>query len=65
MHPMKELCEYMQAADVVVQASHAEGGGMSPLEALACGLPVITTRYNGASELLSPPTDGIVSTLWR
>jgi UDP-glucose:(heptosyl)LPS alpha-1,3-glucosyltransferase len=23
------------------------------LEALACGLPVITTRYNGASELLS------------
>jgi UDP-glucose:(heptosyl)LPS alpha-1,3-glucosyltransferase len=30
------------------------------LEALACGLPVVTTRYNGASELLSPPSDGQV-----
>jgi UDP-glucose:(heptosyl)LPS alpha-1,3-glucosyltransferase len=30
------------------------------LEALACGLPVITTRANGASELLTPPQDGFV-----
>ena len=46
-HPMKDLCEYMQAADVVVQASLAEGGGMSPLEALACGTPVVATRVGG------------------
>jgi UDP-glucose:(heptosyl)LPS alpha-1,3-glucosyltransferase len=30
------------------------------LEALACGLPVITSRYNGASELLTPPDEGYV-----
>jgi UDP-glucose:(heptosyl)LPS alpha-1,3-glucosyltransferase len=30
------------------------------LEALACGLPVITSRYNGARELLNPPHDGYV-----
>jgi UDP-glucose:(heptosyl)LPS alpha-1,3-glucosyltransferase len=30
------------------------------LEAMACGLPVITTGYNGASELLSPPREGYV-----
>ena len=47
VHPMKNLCEYMQAADVVVQASLAEGGGMSPLEALSCGTPVIATRVGG------------------
>jgi UDP-glucose:(heptosyl)LPS alpha-1,3-glucosyltransferase len=30
------------------------------LEAMACGLPVITTRHNGASELLRPPREGYV-----
>jgi glycosyltransferase involved in cell wall biosynthesis len=52
VHPMKNLCEYMQAADVTVQASLAEGGGMSPLEALACGTPVVATRVGGMAETL-------------
>jgi UDP-glucose:(heptosyl)LPS alpha-1,3-glucosyltransferase len=30
------------------------------LEALACGLPVITTQANGAQELLHPPQEGYV-----
>lgn len=29
-------------------------------EAMACGLPVITTRFNGASELMTPPNEGFV-----
>lgn len=52
VHPMKNLCEYMQAADVTVQASLAEGGGMSPLEALACGTPVVATRVGGMAQTL-------------
>lgn len=63
VHPMKNLCEYMQAADVVVQASLAEGGGMSPLESLACGTPVVATRVGGMAltlpgiAQLTPPGD--------
>jgi glycosyltransferase involved in cell wall biosynthesis len=52
VHPMKNLCEYMQAADVAVQASLAEGGGMSPLEALSCGTPVVASRVGGMAMTL-------------
>jgi D-inositol-3-phosphate glycosyltransferase len=47
VHPMRELCEYFQAADVVVQASLAEGAAFSTLEALAAGTPVIATDLGG------------------
>jgi len=47
VHPMKDLCEYFQAADVVVQSSLAEGAAFSTLEALACETPVIATNLGG------------------
>jgi glycosyltransferase involved in cell wall biosynthesis len=47
VHPMKDLCEYFQAADVVVQASLAEGAAFSTLEALAAGTPVVATDIGG------------------
>jgi glycosyltransferase involved in cell wall biosynthesis len=52
VHPMKDLCEYFQAADLVVQASLAEGSGISPLEALACGTPVVATDIGGMAAQL-------------
>jgi UDP-glucose:(heptosyl)LPS alpha-1,3-glucosyltransferase len=48
------------AADFLVHPTFYDPCSLVALEALACGLPVITTRYNGASELLSPPADGLV-----
>jgi glycosyltransferase involved in cell wall biosynthesis len=53
VHPMKDLCEYFQAADVVVQSSLAEGLGISPLEALACATPVVATRVGGLAAQLN------------
>ncbi|MCM3880901.1 MAG: glycosyltransferase family 4 protein [Vicinamibacterales bacterium] len=47
VHPMQDLCEYFQAADLVIQSSLAEGCGISPLEALACGTPVVATDVGG------------------
>jgi glycosyltransferase involved in cell wall biosynthesis len=52
VHPMRELARYYQAADVLVQASLEEGQPLSPLEALACGVPVIASAVGGMAELL-------------
>ncbi len=47
-------------ADFLVHPTFYDPCSLVALEALACGLPVVTSRYNGASELLTPPTDGAV-----
>ena len=51
-HPMRELARYYQAADVLIQASLAEGLGLSPLEALACGVPVVASEVGGMADVL-------------
>lgn len=51
-HPMTEVASYFQAADVIVQSSLEEGLGLSPLEALACGTPVIATAVGGMNHTL-------------
>jgi UDP-glucose:(heptosyl)LPS alpha-1,3-glucosyltransferase len=48
------------AADFLVHPTFYDPCSLVVLEALACGLPVITTRANGASELLHPPQEGYV-----
>jgi len=48
------------AADFLVHPTFYDPCSLVVLEALACGLPVVTTRYNGASELLSPLGEGYV-----
>jgi glycosyltransferase involved in cell wall biosynthesis len=53
VHPMKDLCEYFQAADLVIQSSLAEGAAFSTLEALACETPVIATNLGGMAVQLA------------
>jgi UDP-glucose:(heptosyl)LPS alpha-1,3-glucosyltransferase len=48
------------AADFLVHPTFYDPCSLVVLEALSCGLPVITSRYNGAAELLTPPTNGLV-----
>lgn len=48
------------ASDFLVHPTFYDPCSLVALEALGCGLPVITTRVNGASELLTPPQDGFV-----
>ncbi len=48
------------AADFLVHPTFYDPCSLVVLEALACSLPVITTRANGASELLHPLQEGYV-----
>lgn len=55
-----EMREAYFAADFLVHPTFYDPCSLVVLEALACGLPVITTRFNGASELLHPLSEGYV-----
>jgi UDP-glucose:(heptosyl)LPS alpha-1,3-glucosyltransferase len=58
--PRRDVANCYFAADFLVHPTFYDPCSLVVLEALACGLPVITTRFNGASELLEPPREGYV-----
>ncbi|KXH77146.1 MAG: hypothetical protein AM326_05620 [Candidatus Thorarchaeota archaeon SMTZ-45] len=53
--------EIMCSADLFLLNSTLEGMPLVLLEAMACGLPVITTPAGGIPELVRPGTDGMVT----
>jgi UDP-glucose:(heptosyl)LPS alpha-1,3-glucosyltransferase len=48
------------AADLFVHPTFYDPCSHVVAEAMACGLPVITSQHNGASELMHPPREGFV-----
>lgn len=52
VHPHHQLPQDYQACDLCVQASREEGLGFSPLEALACELPVVAAAVGGLQETI-------------
>jgi UDP-glucose:(heptosyl)LPS alpha-1,3-glucosyltransferase len=56
----QEMRQLYFASDFLIHPTFYDPCSLAVLEALACGLPVITSRYNGARELLRPPHDSLV-----
>ncbi|MBX3390543.1 MAG: glycosyltransferase family 4 protein [Phycisphaeraceae bacterium] len=60
MGDQEDPVPYYHASDVFVLPTLYDPCPLVVMEALACGLPVITTSYNGATELMTLPRDGVV-----
>ncbi|KPK43847.1 MAG: hypothetical protein AMK72_12805, partial [Planctomycetes bacterium SM23_25] len=58
--PMDDVVPAYAAADAYVQPTWYDPCSLVVLEALACGRPVITTRFNGASELMEDGREGLL-----
>jgi UDP-glucose:(heptosyl)LPS alpha-1,3-glucosyltransferase len=54
-----DVRHFYAAADVVVLPSLKEAFGMSILEAMACGLPVISSATTGVASLIRPGENGL------
>ncbi|MFO7844987.1 MAG: glycosyltransferase family 4 protein [Bacteroidota bacterium] len=57
-----ELIQFMQAADLFVSPSLKEGFGIVCAEAIACGVPVLSTTSGGPEEILSEETGLLIPT---
>lgn len=58
--PDPQIERMYAAADVLVHPTFYDACALVTFEAMACGLPVITTRWNGASGIITPGVDGEV-----
>jgi UDP-glucose:(heptosyl)LPS alpha-1,3-glucosyltransferase len=58
--PAADVLPAYAAADAYVHPTWYDPCSLVVLEALACGLPVVTTAFNGAAELIEDGRDGFV-----
>jgi glycosyltransferase involved in cell wall biosynthesis len=58
--PHKEIADWLAAADLFCLATSNEGMANVLVEALACGLPVVTTRVGGNAELITDGENGLL-----
>jgi len=59
-NPSADVVQFYAAADAYVGPSLHDSFALPPAEAMACGLPVVTSRNNGGSEIISNGVDGLV-----
>lgn len=60
LDPSSDVMQFYAACDVYTGPSVQDSFAQPPAEAMACGLPVITSRDNGTSEIISDGVDGLI-----
>ena len=59
--PQEKLFYFYNSANVLVMPSHYESFGMTALEAMACGVPVVATNVSGVTGLMDKKEEMLVS----
>ncbi|XDA96813.1 glycosyltransferase family 4 protein [Sulfitobacter sp. LCG007] len=54
------IAPWFQAVDLYVAPQRSEGFGLTPLESMACGTPVVATRAGAFEELVVPGETGLI-----
>jgi glycosyltransferase involved in cell wall biosynthesis len=57
---VRNVNQYLQASDIFVFPTEKEAFGISLIEAMACGLPVISTPVGGVKDILEHRYNGLV-----
>lgn len=55
------VCKFLSRANVFVMSSRSEACPISMLEAMACGLPVVSRRWPGVEEFVEEGKNGFIS----
>ena len=63
--PHDEIPCWMNSADLFCLATRSEGRCNAILEALACGIPVVTTEVGGNGELIRDDLNGFLVPFWN
>jgi glycosyltransferase involved in cell wall biosynthesis len=58
--PRKDVLDFYAAADLYVSPSREDSFGLPVVEAMACGMPVITSLNAGVAELIRDGVDGFI-----
>jgi len=55
-----EIASFLNASDLYIMGSFKEGWSTTLVEALACGVPICTTNFSGATEIVTQGVNGFV-----
>ncbi|MFN6952215.1 MAG: glycosyltransferase family 4 protein [Albidovulum sp.] len=58
--PVHAMADWYRALDLYVAPQRWEGFGLTPLEAMACGVPVVATRVGAFEEIVTEETGSLV-----
>lgn len=59
--PVDRMADWYRVLDLHVAPQRWEGFGLTPIEAMACGVPVVATRVGAFEEIVTPETGALVA----